>query len=130
MRLIQLINTHGERRVCSVEEDRLRVIGQHNSVYGLAQAALVTGSTLTAVANHFLLPDELDYQQIYEGRSEWRILPPIDHPDEAARCTVSGTGLTHKGSADNRQAMHAADAAPTDSMRMFQWGLESGRPAP
>jgi hypothetical protein len=43
---------------------------------------------------------------------------------------VSGTGLTHKGSAANRQAMHAADAAPTDSMRMFQWGLEGGRPAP
>ncbi|HKX28502.1 MAG TPA: AraD1 family protein [Blastocatellia bacterium] len=130
MRLIQLTNSRGERRVCSVEENRLRVVGQHESVYALAQAALATGSTLAARVSEHLLPDELDYQQIYEGRSEWRILPPIDHPDEAARCTVSGTGLTHRGSADNRQAMHAADAAPTDSMRMFQWGIDGGRPAP
>ena len=41
------------------------------------------------------------------GDSDWRLLPPIDHPDEAARCLVSGTGLTHLGSAQNRQAMHA-----------------------
>jgi hypothetical protein len=130
MRLIQLINADRERRVCSVEEGRLRVIGQHDSVYALAQSALSAGTSLSAMAAHHLLPDELDYDQIYQGRSGWRILPPIDHPDDPARCLVSGTGLTHKGSADNRQAMHAADTAPTDSMRMFQWGIESGRPAP
>ncbi len=134
MRLIQLINSQGgpqgERRVCFVEGDRLRLIGGHASVYALAQTALANEATLQATANRHLTPEELDYDEIYEGRSLWRILPPIDHPDEPARCLVSGTGLTHKGSADNRQAMHAADAAPTDSMRMFQWGLEGGRPAP
>src|ERR1019366_7633386 len=43
------------------------------------------------------------------------------------------TGLTHLGSAKDRQAMHLAEAAKaepiTDSMRMFQWGVEGGRPA-
>ena len=130
MRLIQLINSHGERRVCLVEGDRLRLVGEHASVYALAQTALANDATLAETVNRHLASDELDYDEIYAGRAAWRILPPIDHPDEPARCMVSGTGLTHKGSAANRQAMHAADAAPTDSMRMFQWGLEGGRPAP
>jgi len=87
-------------------------------------------STLSATVGNYLSSEEQSYTDIYEGRSDWKILPSIDHPDEAARCLVSGTGLTHRGSADNRQAMHATDADPTDSMQMFQWGLEGGRPAP
>ncbi len=44
---------------------------------------------------------------------------------------VSGTGLTHLGSARNRQSMHASTEADlTDSMKMFRWGIEGGRPAP
>ena len=56
--------------------------------------------------------------------------PPVDHADPH-RVLVSGTGLTHLGSAQSRDAMHApaASAEPmTDSKRMFQWGLEGGRP--
>ena len=60
----------------------------------------------------------------------WRLLPPIDCPDEPARCVISGTGLTHVGSARDRNAMHDKSTAVTDSMRMFQSGIEGGRPAP
>lgn len=130
MRLIQLIRHHDERRVCLVAGDRLRLIDQYSSVYALAQAAIHSASTFSATVSRYLSSAELSYDELYAGHSDWRILPPIDHPEEPARCLVSGTGLTHKGSADNRQAMHAADAAPTDSRRMFQWGLEGGRPAP
>jgi hypothetical protein len=130
MRLIQLIDSDGERCACLVDEHRLRRIGQHTSVYALANAALDEGARLSETVNRHLTSEELDYDEIYQGRSTWRILSPIDHPDEPARCIVSGTGLTHKGSAANRQAMHAADTAMTDSMRMFQWGLEGGRPSP
>ena len=43
---------------------------------------------------------------------------------------VSGTGLTHKNSALNRQMMHQSGAEkPTDSMQMYQWGVEGGFPA-
>ena len=57
------------------------------------------------------------------GKSEWRLLPPIDHPGEPARCLVSGTGLTHLGSAKNRQPMHEAkESELTDSMKMFRLG--------
>ena len=50
----------------------------------------------------------LDYEAVYRGESPWRLLPPIDHPAEPTRCLVSGTGLTHLGSARNRQAMHTS----------------------
>jgi hypothetical protein len=72
----------------------------------------------------------LDYDPIYTGQSDWRVLLPIDHPDEPTRCLVSGTGLTHLGSARDRQDMHAIAAENlTDSMKMFRWGIEGGRPA-
>jgi hypothetical protein len=42
---------------------------------------------------------------------------------------VSGTGLTHKSSALNRQMMHQAEAGKlTDSMQIYQWGVEGGWP--
>jgi hypothetical protein len=57
------------------------------------------------------------------------LLAPIDHPD-AAHLTVTGTGLTHLGSAEGRDRMHKAAAAgqATDSMRMFLMGEEGGKP--
>nr|MBA3439585.1 GguC protein [Pyrinomonadaceae bacterium] len=133
MRLVQIINKANQRRVGAVEDDRLILINEHASVYALAQAALASTSTLSAAARRYVSSSAaLDYNEIYQGQSDWRILPSMDHPEEPTRCLVSGTGLTHKGSADNRQAMHAAEANTeaviTDSMRMFQWGLEGGRP--
>lgn len=58
------------------------------------------------------------------------LLPPIDHADPA-HLLVSGTGLTHLGSAEGRDKMHAAAAAgqATDSMRMFLMGEQGGKPA-
>jgi len=76
----------------------------------------------------------LDYDAVYAGASEWHLLTPIDVPGDPSRLMISGTGLTHLGSAKERQAMHLAEAPKaaetmTDSMRMFQWGVEGGRPA-
>jgi len=57
-----------------------------------------------------------------------RLLPPLLHPDPG-RLHLTGTGLTHLGSASTRAAMHAkAGADESDSMRMFRMGLEGGRP--
>jgi hypothetical protein len=129
MRLIQLAGTEG-RRIGTVEDNRIRLLSGPNSVYALARAALDAGSALAATAARHLSAEFLDYDEIYAGRSPWRILAPIDHPEEPARCLVSGTGLSHMRSAANRQAMHAAAEQVTDSMRMYQWGVEGGRPAP
>jgi hypothetical protein len=61
------------------------------------------------------------------------VLAPIDHPDPA-HLLVTGTGLTHLGSASARDSMHAkvtgvAEETLTDSMKMFRAGLEGGKPA-
>lgn len=86
---------------------------------------------LRALVKEHLGDELLDYDAIYSGQSDWKLLPPLDHPQEPARCMVSGTGLTHLGSARDRQNMHfgADENAITDSMKMFRWGVEGGKPA-
>ena len=129
-RLIQ-IQKDTVRRVAVVEEPRLRLLSKFDSVYALAQAAIAGNSPLTTFLQKNASTETLDYDPIYRGQSEWKLLPPIDHPSEPARCLVSGTGLTHLGSAKDRNAMHVAQEAElTDSMKMFRWGVEGGRPAP
>jgi hypothetical protein len=77
--------------------------------------------------------ESLEYNPIYSGQSEWSLLPPLDHPVDPGGCMVAGTGLTHMASAKNRDAMHAGadeNAPVSDSMKMFQWGIEGGKPEP
>ncbi|MDB6125927.1 MAG: GguC protein, partial [Pedosphaera sp.] len=122
---------HG-RRVAVANDSQLRIIQPYGSIYALAQAALASGKSLSDTISASLSTETLDYDPIHRGESDWHFLPAFDHPSEPARCLVTGTGLTHKASAENRQAMHAGEkkaAAVTDSMRMYQWGVEGGRPA-
>src|SRR5262245_29662710 len=128
MRLVQLARGT-ERCLCIVEEPFLRVLDTHATIYSMALAAAETDTPLRDLVEGATTAERLDYDAIYDGRADWRILPAIDHPAEPARLLVSGTGLTHKRSAEQRQAMHAADARPTDSLRMYEWGVEGGRPA-
>ncbi|HKD91136.1 MAG TPA: AraD1 family protein [Terriglobales bacterium] len=126
--LIQL-RRGNNRRVAIVEEPGLRLIGGAVSIYELANLAVEKQLKLDDTARQHATGEVLEYDAIYAGRSEWRILPAIDHPLEPARCLVSGTGLTHLGSARGRQAMHATSSEPlTYSMKMFGWGVEGGRP--
>jgi len=118
------------RRVALVQEPHLRLLDGCSSVYELTNFAVAANARLSKAVEQRATGQTLDYDDVYKGQSEWHLLPPIDHPDEAARCLVSGTGLTHLGSARDRQAMHASSEAETDSMRMFRWGVEGGRPAP
>jgi hypothetical protein len=128
MRLVQL-KAGAVRRVAVVEEPKLRLLRNFDSMYALAQAAIANGGNLTGMANGHLTDESVDYDQVYEGRSSWKLLAPIDHPQEIARCLVSGTGLTHFGSARDRASMHMAkEQELTDSMKMFRWGVEGGRP--
>lgn len=129
MRLIQLHGPEG-RRVGIVEGESIRFLGEARSIYALARSAVSAGVPLAEAASADAGTELASYDEIYGGRSRWRILPCIDHPLELARCMVSGTGLSHLRSAGNRQAMHAAGEQITDSMRMYQWGVEGGRPEP
>jgi len=128
------------RRVALVEEPNLRCLTEVESVYELAKRCVKSGRGLSDEALELARGEILAYDAIYAENSEWRLLAPIDVPGEPSRLLVSGTGLTHLGSAKDRQAMHAAEALKasarvaeaaetvTDSMRMFQWGVEGGRP--
>jgi len=126
MRLVQLKSDVGETRVAAVEDDSLRLLKACNSVYELAQKALEEGKELIEMAMPNFA-EAIPYEPVYRGKSRWRLLPPFTHP-EPARCLVAGTGLTHKASADNRQAMHRNQAELSDSMRMYLMGVEGGRP--
>lgn len=127
MRLIQC-DHQGEVRAALVENDKqVRLL--EDSTYQLARRAFATGQPLAAVVEAALTDIRLDYSSLLNER---RLLPPLTHPDPA-HCLVTGTGLTHLGSADTRDAMHAQtqleESQITDSMRMFQLGLEGGKPA-
>ena len=132
MLLVQLRRA-GQRPVALVDEPRLRLLRNSESVYALAGAALARSSSLRTLVEDSVSPlndDALDYDEVYERRSAWRLMTPVDHP-EPSRCLISGTGLTHFGSAANRNAMHGkSEDELTDSMRMFRAGLEAGRPKP
>jgi len=115
--------------VALVEEPKLRLLDNSSSIYELAHIAIAASMKLSELVRRRAGQDTLDYNLIYSGGSEWRLLPAIDHPDEAARCMLSGTGLTHLGSARDRQSMHATTTEGlTDSMKMFRWGVDGGRP--
>jgi hypothetical protein len=128
-RLVQ-IKKGTVRRVALVQEPHLRLLDGCGSIYELANFAIAINVALSSAAGQRATGQLLDYDDVYQGNSLWQLLPPIDQPEEPARCLVSGTGLTHVGSARNRQAMHASHEAESDSMRMFRWGVEGGRPAP
>ena len=94
------------------------------TVYELAQAAIAAGHGIAAEVAKRGLGDAVD---LHGATFDL----PVSHPDPA-HLHLTGTGLTHLGSASARDAMHAKlDAAEdlTDSMKMFRMGLETGRPA-
>lgn len=110
--------------VVARQGDKARVVRATPSVYELATAAIVAGHGIKAEVEKRGLGDAVDL-----SRATFDL--PVSHPDPA-HLHLTGTGLTHLGSASARDAMHAKLAgteALTDSMKMFRMGLEGGRPA-
>ena len=90
----------------------------------LARRALAEGTTLAALVADTAGGEPLDL----DGAT---LLAPIDHEDPA-HLLLTGTGLTHLGSAEGRDKMHRAAseaATQTDSMKMFLMGVQGGKPA-
>ena len=120
--LIQF-SREGRRGVAALDDEgHARVLTQTEAVLDLAHDALAAGVSLAELAQR-RAGDPVDLADV-------TLLAPVDHPD-AAHCVVTGTGLTHLGSAEGRDKMHkaAATGQATDSMRMFLMGLEGGKPA-
>ncbi len=100
MRLVQLSGPRGaaveERRVALVEEPHLRLLDGCTTIYDLATECLQDGTPLLRAIEQRRSATLLDYEPIYQGKSDWRLQPSADYPQEPARCLVSGTGLTHQ----------------------------------
>lgn len=131
LRLLQIEHPrHGRRIALARDNNEIAIPGGVSSVYEAATAAFERNVPLAQWIGALPVESSLAYDDLYDGSSEWRILPPFDHPAEPARCLISGTGLTHLASAETRQKMHSAAEQETDSMRMYRWGVEGGRPEP
>ncbi|MET3924907.1 AraD1 family protein [Devosia sp. 2618] len=129
MNLIQFFDRNGERAVAAVDNGVARVVIGATSVYDLAMSALSGQGGLAAIVAEHGLGETVDRDAIL---AEGRMLAPISHPDPA-HLYVTGTGLTHLGSAATRDAMHTANTGTTetgltDTMKMFRMGLEGGKP--
>lgn len=130
MNLIQFFDATGERAVGAVDNGTTRVVIGATSVHALAIHAMERHIGLGALVAEMGLGETVDREALL---AEGRMLAPIDHPDPA-HLYVTGTGLTHLGSAATRDAMHTANSGAvetglTDTMKMFRMGLEGGKPA-
>jgi hypothetical protein len=126
LRLVQLAGP----LVAAVDDQGVaRIVRGIESTYSLALRAADQQSTLREVIEAQGLGEKVD---LAAALAEGRVRAPVDHPDPA-HVFVTGTGLTHLGSAEGRDKMHRDLADPaklSDSMKMFKLGVEGGKPGP
>jgi hypothetical protein len=127
LRLLQHCAADGGRRVIAAVDGNAVFVNGVESVRALALWAIAAGTDLNGAIAACGTGAAVD---IAAEHAAGRIIAPIDHEDPA-HLVLSGTGLTHLGSAEGRDKMHRAAAASetlTDSMRMFLEGVEGGKP--
>lgn len=114
--------------VASDDGVNLQVVRGVRQLYDLALEAVRDGQPLEDAVKQRLTNDREDYAAAI---AEKRLLVPFDHPDPYHQL-VTGTGLSHLGSAAARDAMHVKlqtdETQLTDSMKMFKWGVDGGKP--
>ena len=99
----------GARGVAAMTSDGARRVIGVSTVLELAELAVQSEIGLAALAET-RLGDPVDLASV-------RLLVPIDHADDA-HLVVTGTGLTHLGSAEGRDQMHRKAAeTPTRPIR-------------
>lgn len=129
LRLVQHRGKNGRRRVIAARGGRAAFVVGVENIRLLALTAIASRQTLEQVVSATGTEGEVD---LYEALRAGELLAPIDHPDPNS-IFLTGTGLTHLGSAEGRDKMHRAAQAQadlTDSMRLFLEGVEGGKPAP
>lgn len=128
--LVQLTNAQGKTVAASVDGNTLHLLAE--PLYAIALEAANQGLRLFEVAKKYATNETLDYDQAIR---EQRLCPPITHPDPM-HLVLTGTGLTHMGSAAPRNKMHQQSneaqpvhpATATDTQKMFQLGVDGGKP--
>lgn len=128
LRLLQHRASDGARSVILAQGETAQILRDVTSTRALALRAIAEGKSLAEVALACPAGASVDIAAEFAAG---RIVAPIDHEDPA-HILLTGTGLTHLGSAEGRDKMHKAAAAGeklTDSMRIFLEGVEGGKPA-
>ena len=128
MRLAQIVDESEKRALVVTARGESRLVKGARTTLDLAAQAIEAGVPLRKLVADRGVGKPVDLAAALKER---RVLSPIDHKDPA-HVYVTGTGLTHLGSAEGRDKMHRnlADAETlTDSMKMFKMGLEGGKPA-
>ena len=126
-RLLQFLDGEQERVARVDDRGAVLPLSARQTTYQLALEAIRERKSLEHLLADQPVDAAIDYAELLR---DGRLLPPLTHPDPA-HCLVSGTGLTHLGSAAARDAMHAklaGNAELTDSMKMFKAGVEGGKP--
>jgi hypothetical protein len=129
--LVSQLIENGETLVAARRRggEKARLVEGAKSVLDLAHEAIREGVGLRALIERKGFGRTVDLEA---GYREGRLLSPVAHPDPA-HLHLTGTGLTHLGSAATRDAMHkkleGEAETLTDSMKMFRMGLEGGKPA-
>ena len=124
IRLVQYKSPDGERHVGRVSSDgnHLQPLSDTASVMELAEAAIDRGINISSLVEERSGTAAVDYDELLRLGL---VLAPLDHP-EPARFLVTGTGLTHTGSASARNQMHTLThgkgASESDSSRSSAWG--------
>lgn len=129
--------------VTTVEPQIQRVIDAYRFAVaqGFSLAKLLTGLAGRSTSR-WSYADLLSRRNLADGPL---LRPPVDHADPY-RVLITGTGLTHLGSMQSRDQMHTSTGTPhtagtpktpaapetpkSDSRKMFEWGLDGGRPEP
>jgi hypothetical protein len=128
VRLIQFEDRRGSRSVGVVREETIDVIAGVTTMRELALSAIRAGNTLERHIRAQGISGSACYRALLEQR---RVLPPLDHEDPG-HCMVSGTGLTHPGSASVRDSMYRNPGSErmgaSDPVQMFNLGIAGGRP--
>ena len=128
MHLSQVYDQSGSLKVVARNGNEAYVVEGVSSVYQLASEAIQCGKTIGEQIGSSRLGAAIDLDK---AADENRFAVPIHHADPS-HTFVTGTGLTHLGSASTRDNMHSnedVEKNQTDTMKMFQWGIEGGKPA-
>lgn len=126
MFISQIIDEMGRIAVVVRDGGEAAVVNGAASSYALAVEAAQSGRGLRDVIMARGLGAAVNLPAL---AAAGRMALPITHPDPA-HMHLTGTGLTHLGSAAARDAMHTKlqSADLSDSMKMFQMGLADGKP--
>jgi len=127
MNIIQFISSRNAPTVGVVQQDKVFILRNVTSTYELFSKA-DSNLTLEEMVLKLTSEESEDYNNIITSN---RLLAPLYHPDPY-HTWVTGTGLTHYGSAFSRDKMHKKQSSSlkeeiTDSARMFEMGREKGK---